>query len=116
VPALGNNYREGWMAPILISALVGVGMKIVMGLLGEGAKAVLGSTPAGQSFSAALDRASSSASSADGSASPRSSGGPMPTGAPDRAQVLAMDARAGQAITARSDGIAAYRLFGVEAP
>jgi hypothetical protein len=99
------------MAPLLVSALVGIGVKIATDLFMSGAKQVFRqSTPAtspATSFAATLDKASAATPPAGGPTAARLA--TLDTGFGDRSRVLTADATAALSAPARTDGVAIYR-------
>ena len=113
------------MAPLLVTALVGVGVKIATDLLTAGAKKVFGGTAAGQSFSATLDKAKAAvgagapvaATPSGKSLTASAATSAIDVGLADRSRVMAAELSAGVPGAARVDGLAAYRRFNeIEAP
>ena len=96
------------MAPLLVTALVGIGVKIVTDLLMGGAKQVTGPAAPEKSFSAALDKARAGTGAVGATAA---SGTPAVPGAglADRSRLLAVDMSGGLPPAARTQGFAAYR-------
>ena len=95
------------MAPLLVSALVGIGVKIATDLLMSGAKQIFKASGATTSFAAALDKARETA--------PAAGAGDVPqpvsfdaTGS-DRARALTASAAGGPPPASRALGIAAYQ-------
>ena len=97
------------MAPLLVTALVGIGVKIVTDLLMGGAKQVTGPAAPEKSFSTALDKArAGTGSGAPGAAAPGALS-VLGAGLADRSRLLAMDMNGGLPPEARAQGFAAYR-------
>lgn len=108
------------MAPLLLTALIGVGVKFATDLLVSGAKQAFGPAQTGQagqpSFSAALDKARGTTGSGAAGASSATSALSAPgAGLADRARVLALDMNGG---LPAAQGFATYRRFdaSVQAP
>jgi hypothetical protein len=95
-----------WMAPLLVTALVGIGVKIATDLLAAGAKQVFRS--GGPSFEATLDKAR--ATGAAETPGVRAAG--LSMGLDDRSRVLAA-AATDVAGVSPAHGFASYRLHEV---
>ena len=105
--APGNDFlADGgcWMAPLLVSALVGIGVKIATDFVVSGAKQLFKSGNGTSPFAATLDKLRG--------ASPAASSAPQPpsldAAAGDRSRVLTAGAVVAPA-TSRAQGVAAYQ-------
>lgn len=99
------------MVPLLVSALVGIGVKIATDLLSSGVKKALApNAPPGQStFSALLDRAR-------GTATAGAPAAPTRLAAADQIPLRMADAPAAVPAASRAYGAATYHRMDVEAP
>jgi len=96
------------MAPLLVTALVGIGVKIATDLVAAGAREVFRPSAPAASFAAALDkaRATSGAASA-GAADTRSS--VLDAGLADRSRMLALEVNRTLPTAAHAHGFGSYR-------
>ena len=110
------------MGPLLVSALIGVGVKIATELFTSGVKKAVGSSAPGQgTFSALLDRAKGTG--AAGSATPAAAAGSAATTTATPRLAAAEQMPLGMAGTSaavpsasRAFGAASYQRMDVEAP
>ena len=96
------------MAPLLVSALVGVGVKIVTDLFMSGAKQVMKSSGAGASFAATLDNARSATPAASPDV-PGQKPSALDVGFADRSRVMTADLGNAMPATGRAQAAASYR-------
>ena len=101
------------MAPLLVTALVGVGVKLATDFLMSGAKDLFKSSGAATSFASTLDKLRTP----DG---PAALAGPKPValdaGLADRSRLLAAEVNGGLPATARAQGAESYRRLAQIAP
>jgi hypothetical protein len=96
-----------WMAPLLVSALVGIGVKIASDVVVAGAKRIFKFGGGAAPFAATLDQARGAAPATPSAAST----GPLRSldpAASDRSRVLA-DAVVAPPSASRAQGVAAYQ-------
>jgi hypothetical protein len=105
------------MAPLLISALVGIGVKIATDLFMAGVKEVgkPGGPPA--SFAATLDKARSASAGGPDGAAGTAKPAALDAGFGDRSRVMLADLSGGMPAAARAHGVGSYqRMDLVQAP
>jgi hypothetical protein len=104
------------MGPLLVSALIGVGVKIATDLLTSGVKKALASKGTGpSSFSAALDRARGATTAGTPAAAPAASTAPR-LAAADQVPLGTTNFAASVPAASRAYGAASYHRMDVEAP
>jgi hypothetical protein len=102
------------MVPLLVTALIGVGVKIATDLLMAGAKDVVRAGTAGPSFATTLEKARAAPAAAGVTMDPRTS---LPdAGLAERSRLLAIDGYNAVPPAARAHGAASYRRLGELAP
>jgi hypothetical protein len=94
-----------WMAPLLVSALVGIGVKIASDVVVAGAKRIFKFGSSGAPFASTLDQARSATPAAPAAAGAVRSVDPA---ASDRSRVLG-DAVVAPPAASRALGVAAYQ-------
>jgi hypothetical protein len=96
------------MGPLLVSALVGLGVKIASDLMMAGAKQIFKPGGSATSFAATLDKARG-----DAPAAPAATNGPKPLSLEpagvDRARVLTAEAASGLPSASRGQVVATYQ-------
>jgi hypothetical protein len=98
------------MAPLIVTALVGIGVKIATDLLMAGAKDVMRPSASVTSFASTLDKArSATAGAAAGLAGTKLSA--LDAGFGDRSRVLAAELAGSPPAAGRAYGVASYRQF-----
>jgi hypothetical protein len=104
------------MAPFLVSALIGVGVKIATDLLSSGVKKVMASnSTGGGTFSALLDRARGVAPAGTAAPAAATAAAPRLAGL-EPAGVRMVDAGGAVPTASRAYGAASYHRMDVEAP
>jgi hypothetical protein len=101
------------MAPLIVSALVGIGVKIVTDLFMSGAKEVMKPNGPAATFAATLDKARSATGAA---ATPGAKSTALDLGFGDRSRVMAADVGSALPGAARAQAVASYRRLDEIAP
>ena len=107
------------MAPLLVSALLGIGAKIIGDLFMSGAKTVMKSKDASASGEASFAKTLDKARTPDSASAMTAKAGTtaFDAGFGDRSRVMAADASGAATTGARVQGLATYRRFDeVQAP
>ena len=102
------------MAPLLVTALIGVGVKIVTDLVMAGVKETVRPGPATASFATALDRARFAAAAAPSASETRAA--LSDAGLAERSRLLAIDPHVSLPAATRAHGAASYRRLDTLAP
>jgi hypothetical protein len=101
------------MAPLLISALVGIGVKIATDLFMAGAKEVVKPGGPTASFAATLDKARSASAGGPAGAAGAALPAALDAGFGDRSRVMVADLSGGVPAAARAHGVGAYQRMEV---
>jgi hypothetical protein len=105
------------MAPLLVSALVSIGMKIATDLFMAGAKEVVKPGGPAASFAATLDKARSASAGGSAGAAGEAKPAALDAGFGDRSRVMVADLSGSVPAAARAHGVGAYqRMELVQAP
>ncbi len=97
------------MAPLIVSALVGIGVKIATDLFMSGAKEVVKPGGSATTFAATLDKARSTI--AGTAAASATKPGALDAGFGDRSRVMAAELGNALPAAARAQAVASYRRF-----
>ncbi len=104
------------MAPLIVSALVGIGVKIVTDLFMSGAKEVMKPNGTAATFAATLDKARAATPGTGTAATTGVKLAALDTGFGDRSRVMASDVGNALPAAARAQVVASYQRFEATLP